>query len=115
MPSRTSRGGLPGVTIVYERMSERLHGTARAELLLRLRLSAHEHDDERQRFGVISKTTRSSCGGESRKVKISLRRASSVICLAVQDNVSPLTVISTAGFLIIFWHQCLPRILLDVA
>jgi len=37
---------LPGVTIVYERMSERLHGTARAELLLRLRLSAHEHDDE---------------------------------------------------------------------
>jgi|SRR6187431_3139572 len=68
-----------------------------------------------QEFGVISKTTRSMSGGESRSVRIFRRSLSSVTCLAMQANLLPLTVISTAGFSIMFWHQCLPCTLLDDA
>jgi len=65
--------------------------------------------------GVISKTTRSMSGGESRSVRISRRSLSSVTCLAMQANFLPLKVISTSGFWIMFWHQCLPCTLLEDA
>ena len=85
------------------------HSEKRLELLERLKRLEHlglveplELLERRQEFGVISNTTRSLRRGESRKERISRRSLSSVICLAVQASLFPLTVISTAGFLIMF-------------
>jgi hypothetical protein len=55
-----------------------------------------------QLVGVISKTTRSMSGGESRRVRICRRNLSSATCPAMHASFFPLTVISTAGFLIMF-------------
>jgi len=54
-------------------------------------------------------------GAESRSVRMRVRIASSVTRLAIQGKRSLPIFISTDGFLIIFWHQCLPSTLLDDA
>ena len=66
-------------------------------------------------LGAISNTTRSMRGAESRSVRMRVRIASSVTRLAIQGKRSLPIFISTDGFLIIFWHQCLPSTLLDDA
>ena len=66
-------------------------------------------------FGAISNTTRSMRGAESRSVRMRVRIASSVTRLAMQGKRSLPIFISTDGFLIIFWHQCLASTLLDDA
>jgi hypothetical protein len=65
--------------------------------------------------GLISKTTRSISGGESRSDRMCRRSFWSVTCVPLQENRAVLTLISTTGFLSIFWHQCFPCTLLDDA